>query len=201
MFKNSKSLMPTVVLVTANIAVYAFMSLLSGNLLVMDDAVLAYYGQMNIRVLNGWYWQLLTSMFVHVNIVHIAGNMFFLFIFGLKAEEIFSVEEYLLIYFLSGLAGNFLTLLYLGPYTISAGASGAIFGMFGAVLIYQRRVVRQSIGSALIYAFFMLILSMGLNVNILAHLGGLGVGLLLGYGFAAMRKPPPMTEYRYSYTT
>jgi rhomboid protease GluP len=126
--------------------------------------------------------------------------MLFLFIFGLRAEGLFDIKEYLLIYFLSGFAGNLLTLLF-GPDMISAGASGALFGMFGAVTIYVRRAIGQSITSALLYAFFLLILSAGLGVNVLAHLGGLVVGLLLGYAFAAMRRSNAAFEYHYSYST
>ena len=200
-FKNSKRFMPTLLLISVNVAFYVLTSVLSGDFIQMNAEVLARYGQVNILVLHGWYWQLLTSMFVHVNIVHIVGNMVFLLIFGLRAEEVFSIEEYMLVYLLSGLAGNLLTLLLMDPLTISAGASGAIFGMFGAVTIYVNRVMRQPIGSALIYAFFMLILSIGLNVNIFAHAGGLVVGLLLGYGFALRRKRPTANQFSYSYTT
>jgi rhomboid protease GluP len=118
----------------------------------------------------------------------------------------FNIQEYLLIYFLSGLAGNLLSLAF-GPYSapgipfVSAGASGAIFGMFGACTIYVRRAIGQSIISALLYSFFLLIISMGLNVNVLAHLGGLVVGLLIGYALAATRKFKVTYEYRYSFPT
>jgi rhomboid protease GluP len=124
--------------------------------------------------------------------------MFFLLIFGLRAEEVFSLKEYLLIYFLSGLAGNMLTLLF-GFDMISAGASGAIFGVFGACIIYFRRAIGQSIMSALLYAFFLFMINLGPNVNIFAHLGGLVVGLLIGYMLAAARKRRVAYEYRYSY--
>lgn len=200
MFRNCKGFMPTYILIAANIAVYIFTSIQSMNFFVMENSVIAQYGQWNQYVERGAYWQLFTAMFVHVNIVHLAGNMLFLFIFGLRAEGMFSIEEYLLIYLLSGFAGNLLTLLF-GPYMISAGASGALFGMFGAVTIYVRRAIGQSIAGALLYAFFLLILSAGLGVNILAHLGGLVVGLLLGYSLAAMRKSNVMYQYRYSYST
>jgi len=201
MFRNCKDFMPTYILIAANIAVYIFTSIQSMNFFVMENSVIAQYGQWNRYVLEGGaYWQLFTAMFVHVNIVHLAGNMLFLFIFGLRAEGMFDIKEYLLIYLLSGLAGNLLTLLF-GPSMISAGASGALFGMFGAVTIYVRRAIGQSIAGALLYAFFLLILSAGLGVNVLAHLGGLVVGLLLGYAFAAIRRSNVMYQYRYSYST
>lgn len=192
--------MPTFILIAVNVAVYAWTAYLSGNFVEISDTVLELYGQWNRQVLyGGAYWQLFTSMFVHVSIVHIAGNMLFLLIFGLRAEEMFSVEEYLGIYLLSGLAGNAFSLL-LGLDTISAGASGAIFGVFGAVTIYMRRSVGQSIITALMFAFFLFIINIGPGVNILAHLGGLVVGLLMGYAFAAIRRRPVTYQYRYSYS-
>jgi rhomboid protease GluP len=146
--------------------------------------------------MRGWHWQLFTAMFVHLNIVHLLGNMFFLLVFGLRAEELFSVPEYLAIYFLSGLTGNLLTLL-LGPYTVSEGASGAIFGLFGACTIYLRRAIGQSMVSALLYSFFLLmIFSCSPNVNFLAHFGGLATGLLMGYAVADRRMFK--MEYRYN---
>jgi rhomboid protease GluP len=139
-------------------------------------------------------------MFVHVSIVHLLGNMFFLLIFGLRAEELFSLKEYLLIYFLSGLTGNLLTLLF-GLDMVSAGASGAIFGVFGACIIYIRRAIGQSIITALMYAFFLFMINIGPGVNFLAHLGGLAVGLLIGYVLGATRRRSvtPTYEYRYSF--
>jgi rhomboid protease GluP len=189
----------TYILIALNVIVYVYTSFLSGTPWQTSDGVLELYGQLNYRVMNGWYWQLFTSMFVHVTIEHIVGNMLFLLIFGLRAEEMFDVKEYLLIYILSGLAGNLLTLLF-GPYMISAGASGAIFGMFGAVTIYMRRAVSQSIMTALIFAFFLLLISSGQGVNVLAHLGGLVIGLLMGYFLAATRKTKSGYTLKYTYS-
>jgi rhomboid protease GluP len=110
----------------------------------------------------------------------------------------FSVQEYLLIYFLSGLAGNMFTLL-LGPEIVSIGASGAIFGVFGAVTVYARRTIGQSIISALLYAFFLLMINIGPGVNFVAHLGGLVVGLLIGYTLAMQRKPKTTYQVNYTY--
>jgi len=197
MFRSSKKFVPTYIIIILNLIVYAYTSILGGNAMETSYEVLLLYGQVNYFVLYwGRYWQLFTAIFVHVNIMHLLGNMFFLLIFGLRAEEFFSIKEYLLIYLLSGLAGNMLTLL-LPLTTVSAGASGAIFGLFGACTIYFRRAVGQSIVSALMFSFFLLIISAGLNVNILAHLGGLVVGLLIGYLLASTRSKM-VYEYRYS---
>jgi len=202
MSKSSKKYMPTYIIIALNMLFYVFTSILSGNIVEMDYYVIRHYGQYNLFVLNGWYWQLFTAMFVHVSIVHLLGNMFFLLIFGLRAEELFSLKEYLLIYFLSGLTGNLLTLLF-GVDMVSAGASGAIFGIFGACIIYFRRAIGQSIMSALLYAFFLLMISSGPSVNVFAHLGGLVVGLFMGYVLGATRRRSvtPAYEYRYSFSS
>ena len=202
MSKSSKKYMPTYIIIALNIIFYVCTSIIGGDFITTGDLAIFWFGQVNFAIIYyGWYWQLFTSMFVHVSIVHLLGNMFFLFIFGLRAEELFSLKEYLLIYFLSGLTGNLLTLLF-GLDMVSAGASGAIFGVFGACIIYVRRAVGQSIITALMYAFFLFMINIGPGVNFLAHLGGLAVGLLIGYVLGATRRRSitPTYEYRYSFS-
>jgi rhomboid protease GluP len=200
--KNSRRYMPTYILIALNIIVYAYTSYLSGSLVETSDGVMVAFGQDNYAILSGEIWRFLTAMFVHADIVHIFGNMFFLLIFGLRAESMFDIKEYLPIYFLSGLAGGFLTFMFSFD-SLSVGASGAIFGVLGATLIYARRAIGQSIITALLYAFFLFIINTGPNVNIYAHLGGLVTGLLIGYALAATRKPGQTHTYgyRYSYST
>lgn len=202
MYKNCKKFRPTYIFIALNLIIYAYTSIIGGDFIETNSSMLLLYGQVNFFVIHyGYYWQLLTAIFIHVNIVHLVGNMLFLLIFGLRAEEIFSIQEYLLIYFLGGLAGNLLSLL-LGPFAPpSAGASGTIFGVFGACAIYVRRAIGQSVISALVYSFFLLVISSGPNVNNLAHFGGLVVGLLIGYFLATKRKPVTQYTFRYTYTT
>lgn len=180
-------LSPTTVLVALNFLVYIYTSIVGGSFLVTRTSVLLEIGQYNLSVLHGAYWQLLTAMFVHVDITHIALNMLFLIIFGLRAEDLFSNTEYFTVYMLSGLAGNILTLFIMSTNTVSAGASGAIFGMYGAGIIYMRKAFGQSIMGALIYSFLFLMLSAGSGVNVFAHFGGLAVGLVIGYILAKSR--------------
>jgi rhomboid protease GluP len=191
--------MPTYILIAANVIVYVFTSIQSGDLFVTSNNVIGEWGQDNFLVLEGEVWRLFTAMFIHANVVHIFGNMFFLLIFGLRAEDFFDVKEYLLIYFLSGLTGGLLSLL-LGPYVNSVGASGAIFGVLGAATIYSRRAFGQSIFSALLYSFFLLAMNFGPGVNVMAHIGGLVAGLLIGYGLAMSRRPERTHTYSYSYS-
>jgi rhomboid protease GluP len=195
MSKSSKEYMPTYILIAANVGVYAFTSVLSGNLYTSDDVINA-FGQVNLYVWNGQVWRLFTAMFIHADPLHIFGNMLFLFIFGLRAEDMFDIKEYLMIYFLSGLSGGFLTLILWPPDVASIGASGAIFGMLAATIVYlsmrSRRSIGQSLMTALIYVlFFFFINSVGPGVNYLAHLGGLATGLFIGYVLAISRGSNP----------
>lgn len=198
---------PTVALVVANVGMYVFTSVLGGSfwetnldVLVRGNEIFisqpALFAQVNFLVMRGWYWQLFSAIFVHANLVHLAGNMFFLLVFGFRAEELFSKTVYFFIYFASGLLGNLLTLLG-GPLTVSAGASGAIFGLFGANVVYVGETFGRSVTSALIYAFFLLFITTGAGVNFFAHFGGLAAGLLIGYALAKRRKARYQDNFRY----
>lgn len=190
---------PTYILIALNVAIYIYGAIVSGNALTTGGTIVYQWGQVNLFVFQGAYWQLFTSMFIHASIVHLVGNMLFLLIFGLRGEEMFSLPEFLTIYLVGGLAGNVLSLVF-GPFFVSVGASGAIFALFGACVIYGRRSVRQSILGALVYAFFLFFINTGEGVNILAHLGGLVFGLLLGYLIATRRKPSEHGTVRHSYS-
>jgi rhomboid protease GluP len=191
---------PTLILIAINIAFYVLTSIAGGSFLSTSDEMIYKYGLVGGMVFyEGEYYRLITSLFIHANIAHIAGNMIFLFIFGLRGEEFFSLPEYLAIYFLGGLAGNVLSLFLLSPLVASVGASGAIFAVFGACTIYIRKAVRQSIFGALVYAFFLLLISSAPEVNYLAHIGGLVTGLLIGYFLAMRRKPATAYSINYGY--
>ena len=190
---------PTYILIALNVAIYIAGAVVGGNAFITSDGVVAQWGQVNQSVFQGAYYQLITSMFIHASIVHLVGNMLFLLIFGLRGEEMFSLPEYLGVYLVGGLVGNVLSLAF-GPYFISVGASGAIFALFGACVIYSRRSVRQSILGALVYAFFLFFINTGEGVNILAHLGGLGFGLIVGYLIAMRRKPDHEEKPRNPYS-
>lgn len=180
---------PTTALIVINLVIYVFTSIVGGNFLYTNDKILVGLGQYNNFVLSGGWWQLFTAMFVHVDLIHLLGNMLFLLIFGFRGEELFSEKEFFFIYFAGGLSGNLLSLL-MGPSMVSAGASGAIFGMFGACAMYLRKTFGQSAIGALIFSFFLLMITSGRQVNLLAHFGGVVAGLAIGYTLAKNRKMP-----------
>lgn len=172
----------TRILLITNILIYVGTSIASNSYIQTSHEVLILVGQANYLVLQGYVWQMFTSIFVHVNLIHLLGNMLFLMIFGMGAEVLFGRRQYLIIYFSSGLFGSLLS-LFMGLNTVSVGASGAIFGIFGAVTIYSERLDAQSILMALVYSLYFLMLNIGVNVNVYAHAGGLLVGLILGYRY------------------
>jgi len=198
--KSSQKYKPTYILIVLLIVFYVYGAIVGGNAFVTGSNVIHVLGQYNLLVLKyGFYYQLFTSMFIHASIIHVSSNLLFLLIFGLRAEEMFSLPEYLGIYFLGGLTGNLLTLAY-GPNYLSVGASGAIFALFGACIIYDRKSTQQSIISALMFAFILLVINMAENVNILAHLGGLVFGLVVGYVLASRCKIKSQVQYTINYS-
>src|SRR5215467_2579081 len=87
--------------------------------------------------LAGQWWRLLTAVFLHIGVVHLLGNLWYLFNVGPIAESIWGRRTYLFLYFFSGLAGSVISLWW-NPLAVSAGASGALFGITGALLVSLR---------------------------------------------------------------
>jgi rhomboid protease GluP len=134
------------------------------------------------------WWRPLTSMFVHVGLMHLLVNMYSLWAVGPFAERMLGDRVFLTLYLLSGLAGSFASMLW-NPLTVSAGASGALFGLFGVVLAYAFRGrgllpehavqrLRGSIVTTLVLNVAMA--SMNPLINHAAHFGGLVAGTLGG---------------------
>ena len=168
------------VLLIINSVMYVVTSIFSRNPIMMSERVLTVLGQANSLAVNGAYWQFITSMFVHADIVHFLGNMVFLTYYGRASDLVFSKGQLFTIYLASGLFGNFLT-LFLGPFALSVGASGAIFGIIGAYMAYSGGISPNSMGFALAYSAFFFLFNIGVGVNLFAHFGGLVAGLLIGY--------------------
>ena len=138
---------------------------------------------------DGEWWRLLTSMFVHFGLVHLALNMWALFQAGHFLEKLQGRSLYVLTYLGSGLAGGLVSIAWHGDQTWSAGASGAIFGVYGAVLGYMLRekqglppgVYKPMMKSTLTFAGYNILYGLRAGVDNSAHLGGLFGGLLLGW--------------------
>lgn len=145
---------------------------------------------------GGQWWRLLTLTFVHIGVIHLAVNVYALWKIGHLAERLFGHSLYLAIYLGAGLWGSVASALW-HPEVCSAGASGAIFGVYGAVFGYALRfrgsiptkVLRKQTGGALSFVACNLLVATQLDVDSAAHLGGLTAGLLAG---ALLGRPPPV---------
>src|SRR5579872_7139324 len=133
-------------------------------------------------------WRLLTSTFVHAGIMHIGFNMWCLWQLGCMAERVFGKAAYFIIYLLTGFAAS-MTSVLVHPGIVSVGASGAIFGVCGALIpaLYFGRLpvppaaLRATLRSLLIFVVFNLFLGASIaHIDNFAHIGGLVFGLLAG---------------------
>ena len=140
-------------------------------------------------ILDGEVWRLLTSMFLHFGILHLLYNMIVLVSMGDVLEEMVGSFKFLMIYLLGGILGNVASLvieLYTGKYAVSAGASGAVFAVIGAILIItvtdSRRVSSERIMRMMIMVALMIIQGFTeAGTDNAAHVGGLVAGVLLGF--------------------
>ena len=176
-FKDAKI---TLTLILLNIICFFLFSL------ALPEEIILTLVQINRRILNDYeMWRLLTPIFLHADVVHLFSNMFALLLFGvtIETDQKISKIEFLLIYFISGLIGNLFSLILLPSYAISLGASGAIFGLIGVVLIMVAIENRSLLPFALIYVAYFIAASFMPGINIWAHLFGLLGGILCGYFF------------------
>ena len=144
-------------------------------------------------------WRLLSSMFIHIGIVHLLLNMWCLWSLGRIAESVFGRRAYLLIYIAAGVCGAYFSLAW-NPLRASAGASGAIFGVAGALIAAFKfgklpidpQELRKTLKSVLSFAAYNLFIGLGGSIDNTAHIGGLVGGLAVGFVFA--RLFPPESE-------
>ncbi|MFQ6135573.1 MAG: rhomboid family intramembrane serine protease [Candidatus Hydrothermarchaeales archaeon] len=174
----SNGMRVTSLLLGINILSYGVLAYLSSSWLQIDDYWMLKFGLDTGAFLAGAYWQIITNMFAHFNFPHLGYNMIFLAIFGAKGEEIYGGKQLVVLYLTCGLFASLASFFYpLG--TVSAGASGAIFGILGACLIAQRNIYSSGVWTSLFYGFIFFILAA--TTGFLAHLVGLIFGFLLGY--------------------
>ena len=166
------------------ILVYTVLGIVGGNLLTLNlgfqtitlgcpsgSGVAAYLVQNNCLVIEGWVWMLFTSLFLHLNLLHLGGNLLFLLIFGTALEEKVSRQRWIMIFLASGITGNiaFLAIGSLIGFDVGLGASGAIYGLLGA--------------AGGVRGAFLVILLLGLNLfsggGEVAHVAGLVMGIAL----------------------
>ncbi len=190
-------LSPTILLILVNLAVYGYSIIVGGNLAEIDLKVLAHIGALYAPAVveGGEWWRLLSAMFLHGGLTHLLTNMVSLFIVGRLLERFVSVFAYMTLYLISGVIGGLLS-LYVHPLSIGVGASGAIFGIFGALIGvivvnktrmggYFREAMRE------IAAVLGINLAIGLavpEIDMTAHIGGLVTGIVGGWLYAKNKR-------------
>ncbi|MBM6022872.1 rhomboid family intramembrane serine protease [Staphylococcus epidermidis] len=181
----------TYTLILINIVIWLCMILYLNRF--SDVKLLEVGGLVHFNVVHGEWYRLISSMFLHFNFEHILMNMLSLFIFGKIVESIIGSWRMLIIYIISGLYGNFVSLSF-NTTTISIGASGAIFGLIGSIFVIMylsKNFNKKMIGQLLIALVVLIVFSLFMsNINIMAHLGGFISGVLItliGYYFKTQR--------------
>ncbi|MHA1168282.1 MAG: rhomboid family intramembrane serine protease [Candidatus Hodarchaeales archaeon] len=132
----------------------------------------------DIILITGDWYRLLSSVFIHFHLAHLGSNLLFLLIYGIRYEELADSRMLLLIFVASGVAGNILTVLIM-PGIYSGGSSGAVFGVFGALLVVLREKYPGRVRAIIFTAFLFFSLTITIDTNVAAHLGGLLAGAFL----------------------
>jgi rhomboid protease GluP len=207
LFKPVKGYFITPLLINLNIVLFILMVISGANLFQPDNEILIKWGA-NFRpvTLEGEWWRLFTSCFLHIGIFHLLLNMYALVYIGMLLEPRIGSSRFLSAYILTGIAAS-ATSLWWHDLTISAGASGAIFGMYGVFLaMLSTNLIEKSARKALltsigIFVFYNLVNGMKGGIDNAAHIGGLVSGLVIGYVFYPSLKKPEATNLKYSLIT
>jgi rhomboid protease GluP len=179
----------TVALVATNLVVFAFMAFDSKGVVHLAPGVSLKWGaNFGPATQEGEWWRLFTAIFVHLSLVHVAVNLWALWDIGRLVERLLGRWRYATLYLASGVFGNLASLALQDHERVSSGASGAIFGLYGALIAFLSRE-RARIApdeyrwiSRVAIAFSALMLVVGLfipSMDNAAHAGGLLAGLLL----------------------
>jgi membrane associated rhomboid family serine protease len=180
----------TRVLIALNVVVFVLQQL--------DDQLTSRYGLLPLQtvfvadgilapregVANGEYYRLLTGAFLHAGILHLFFNMYALLLVGPTLEAALGRLRFVALYLLSALGGSTLAYLLMDTHSLAVGASGAIFGMFGALFVVARRMGSETGGILGLIGINLVITFAVPQISWQGHLGGLVTGVLLALAFA-----------------
>ncbi|GIQ68210.1 rhomboid family intramembrane serine protease [Xylanibacillus composti] len=196
-FRGFLKLYPvTSALISANLIMFILTMLNGGS---TNPETLYRFGALYPPLMDGMsdMWRLVGAMFLHAGFDHLLFNMFALVVFAPPLERVFGSMRYGIFYFLCGIAGSVLSLTMLAN-VLSVGASGAIYGFYGAYLYLilfrkqaldpsSRKTIQIILGIGIVYSIIVP------QVNIWGHLGGFIAGFLLFPSFIRRLKKPPQS--------
>ena len=180
----------TYTLIAVNIIVFLLMYILGDG--SYDNKTLIDFGALYAPfVKNGDYYRLITCSFLHIGLIHLLFNMYALYIVGQQLESFYGKIKFVIIYFFSALMGSLFSCLFTNA--ISAGASGAIFGLFGSLLYfghhyraYLGNTINSQIVPLLLFNFALGFILSGIDVS--AHIGGLIGGYIISMALGVKYK-------------
>ena len=185
MFKNKNDKIMTIILIAINVIMFVLMYIFGHG--SENAATLIKFGaNMGTLTKHGDIYRLISCAFLHIGVIHLLCNLYSLFVIGPNVEYFFGKFKFALIYLYSAITASLFVLIFQGDNTITAGASGAIFGLMGA-LLYFGYTYRGYIGNKLIGSVVSVIvinLFIGFTspgISNAAHIGGLIGGLVIAY--------------------
>ncbi len=197
-----------IIIVVLNILAYIAISVIHGDFFAVYDArVMLAMGALNYDTfMDGAWYQIVTSLFLHYGYNHLFGNMILLTYIGCELERRVGSFAYIVVYFLSGIFGNVISLMYYnfqGINVVSAGASGAVHGVMGALLVLlivkKDRLFRLS--PSYFVAGIVVSILYGLmteSVDNSAHIGGLVMGIIVGFLLSKISRYGKLEEVKFT---
>ncbi len=188
-FVPSKDFFITPIIIDINIVVFILMVISGVNIFQPTiDSLLHWGANLRALTLEGQWWRLVTNCFLHIGVFHLLLNMYALLYIGLLLEPHLGRVRFASAYILTGIAASVASLMW-HPLTVSAGASGAIFGMYGLFLamlttnLIEPSARRALLTSIVVFVGYNLLNGMKGGIDNAAHIGGLISGLAIGYAY------------------
>ncbi len=190
LFIPNKEFWAIPIIIDLNILVFLLM-LFSGVSIIhpQGNDLISWGGNLRSLTTDGQWWRLFTSVFVHGGLMHIGYNLLSLFLIGIFLESYVGSKRFMVVYLICGVVASGVS-LYWHENTISVGASGAIFGMFGLVLALMliNFIDKGLLKFVLIFIGINLLIGLSGMIDMAAHLGGLITGFVIGLTYFPLEK-------------
>lgn len=169
----------TNILIAINIFLFIMLEINGGSMNI--ENLIQSGAKYNPAIIDGEWWRIISSMFLHIGVFHLLMNMIALYYLGTAVEKIYGSTRFLVIYFLAGIGGGLTSFAF--NIHVAAGASGALFGLFGALLFFgmiYKRLFLQTMGKSIIFILIINLIFgfMIPQIDMGAHIGGLVMGFI-----------------------